>query len=92
MPVWYDSTAGKFVISPDVCPECGDGLYDTACDAAGCPGRCCMDCGTGCDIEMDPENGRCASALAAESEDDRDARIDAERAAFGLRPLRSEGA
>jgi len=91
VPVYYDSEAGTFAIASDYCADCGEPLYDTGCDAPGCTARCCMDCGTGCDIEADPD-GRCASALAAESEDDRDARFDAERAAFGLRPLRSEGA
>jgi len=91
VPVYYDSETGTFAIASDHCTDCGESFYDTGCDAPGCRGFCCLDCGTGCDIEMDPDDGRCASALAAESEDDRDARVDAERAAFGLRPLRGDG-
>jgi hypothetical protein len=48
-----------------------------------------MNCGTGCDAETDPE-GRCAAALAEEDEEERCARFDAERAAFGLPPLRED--
>ena len=65
-------------------------LYDTGCDAPGCRGYVCYGCGTGCDIEADPEHGQCATALAAESDEDYDARIDAERAAFGLPALSQE--
>jgi hypothetical protein len=87
MAVYYDTEAEEFAIGPDNCPECEEPLYDTGCDAPGCSSRCCMDCGTGCDIEVNPDGGRCAAALAEESEEDRDARFDAERAAFGLPPL-----
>jgi len=87
MPVWYDSTSEQFAVSPDTCEDCGAPLYDTGCDAAGCPAWCCMECGTGCDIELMPEDGRCATALAGEDDDAYTARINAERAAFGLSPL-----
>lgn len=86
MPVYYDEESGSIAIGSEYC-ECGEPLYDTGCDAPGCRGYCCMDCGTGCDLEFDPEDGRCARASAAESDEDYDARVDAERAAFGLRPL-----
>lgn len=92
MPVYYDTEAEEFMIGPDNCPDCGDPLYDTGCDASGCSSRCCMDCGTGCDIELNPDNGRCAAAIDAESDEDRDDRIDAERSAFGLAPLRDTDA
>lgn len=84
MAVYYDTTTGQFAIIPDECGDCGDPLYDTSCGAPGCTGRCCMNCGTGCDLELDDE-GRCADAIAAESDKDREARWAAERAAFGLR-------
>ena len=87
MPVYYDTEAGTFAIASDHCTDCGEPLYDTGCDAPGCRGFCCIDCGTGCDIEWD-DGGRCKTALDAEAGEDRDARIDAERAAFGLRPLK----
>jgi hypothetical protein len=89
MPVYYDTEAEEFMIGPDTCPDCGEPLYDTGCDAPGCTARCCMNCGTGCDAETDPE-GRCAAALAEEDEEERCARFDAERAAFGLPPLRED--
>lgn len=88
MALYYDTETEDFDISPDNCQDCGDPLYDTGCDAPGCQGRSCVSCGTGCDIEVAPETGRCASALAEEPEDDRQVRFDKERAAFGLPPLR----
>lgn len=89
MAVYYDTTTGRFMISPEECGDCGAPLYDTGCDAPGCAARCCMDCGTGCDLELDDE-GQCATASAAESDEDHEARVNAERAAFGLRPLSRE--
>ena len=85
MPVQYDAEAG-FVIVPETC-ECGSDRYDTGCDAPDCDGWCCFDCGTGCDIDAAPADGRCARALAEESDEDYTGRINGERAAFGLRPL-----
>jgi hypothetical protein len=90
MAVYYDTDAEEFAISPDDCEDCGEPLYDTGCDAPGCQGRCCMDCATGCDIEIIGEGGRCATALAGESDEDYDARVNAERAAFGLSPVATE--
>lgn len=87
MPVIYDAEAEGFAISPEECPECEAPLYDTGCDAPGCIGRSCVECGSGCDIEADPDSGTCATALAEESDEDRDSRADTERAAFGLPPL-----
>lgn len=40
----------------------------------------------GCDIELS-DSGRCAQAMASESEEDKDARIERERASWGLPPL-----
>jgi hypothetical protein len=87
MPVHYDTGAEEFTISPGHCGDCGDSFYDTGCDAPGCNGQWCVNCGTGCDIEADPDDGRCASALDEESDEAYMARIDAERAAFGLSPI-----
>lgn len=91
MAVYYDTEAEEFMIGPDDCPDCNEPLYDTGCDAPGCQGRCCMNCGTGCDLELMGEEGRCATALTEESDGEYEARVDAERAAFGLPPVHSGG-
>lgn len=88
MPVMYDPATG-FIIAPNHCEDCGEPLYDTGCDAPGCRGFSCPDCGTGCDRDF--PDGRCASALKSESGEEYTARINAERAAFGLKPLTGEG-
>lgn len=89
MVVRYHTTG--FTIDPDDCPDCGQPLYDTGCDAPDCTGRCCFDCGTGCDLELAPEGGQCAQALDAESDEERQERINEERAAAGLSPITAEG-
>ncbi len=88
MSVRYDTDDEQFVIDPTHCPDCDEELYVSACDAPGCNSLACQDCGTGCDLDfVDAEDGgRCASALEDEDEEDYDARINAERAAFGLGP------
>ena len=87
MPIMYDEDSGAIVIGSNWC--CGEPLYDTGCDAPGCLGYCCMECGDGCDIEFDRDHGRCATALAEESDEDYTERVNTERAAFGLSPLQS---
>jgi hypothetical protein len=87
MAVIYDEESGGLAIVPDECPDCGQPWYDTGCAAPGCLGYCCMDCGTGCDIEFDPDAGRCANAIAEEGDEEAEARVNRERAAFGLSPL-----
>jgi len=88
MPITYDEESGGLAVASDHCGDCGQPLYDTGCDApTSCRGYCCLNCGTGCDIETDPEHGRCATALAEESDEDYTERVNAERAAFGLSPL-----
>lgn len=87
MSIRFDSIADSFVIDSDTCGNCGEPLYDTGCAAPGCTATCCMDCGIGCDIEVDNLDGACARALAEESEEDQAERIDRERAAFGLPPV-----
>lgn len=90
MPVRFDTALDGFVIEPDDCPDCEQPLYHSGCVAPGCNGLACEDCGTGCDLEFSPAGeGECASALADEPEADRQARIDVERAAFGLSPIGS---
>ena len=89
MPIIYDEESGGLALQSEFCEDCTRPLYDTGCDAPGCHGLCCMECGTGCDIDLD-DTGRCATALAGESDEDYDARVNAERAAFGLSPLAAE--
>lgn len=86
MPVYYDDEAGTFAIASDEC-ECGQPWYDTGCAAPGCLGQWCPECGDGCDIEVSPEDGACAAAMAAESEEEAEERFKRERAAFGFSPL-----
>jgi hypothetical protein len=87
MAVYYDADAEGFAVMADDCERCGESLYDTGCDAPGCQGRCCMECGTGCDLEFAPEDGRCATVLVGEDDDAYAARVNAERVAFGLSPI-----
>jgi hypothetical protein len=80
---------GRLVVFDEsTCPGCRarNGLCDTGCAAPGCPGWSCPECGWGCDLDV-VDDGDCARALDAEPEEDRQARIDAQRAAFGLPPL-----
>lgn len=88
MPVRYDVDHSEFVIDPGVCP-CGDDLVVTQCDAPDCNAQACETCGTGCDFDAlsVEDGGRCAAASAAMTEEERAARINAERAAFGLTPI-----
>lgn len=83
MPISYDTESGDFKVSPEYCTDCEEPRYDTGCDARGCDGWRCNNCGTGCDVDIDDE-GRCATALAAEPDEDYDERVNAERAALGL--------
>ena len=83
----YQYQDGGFVRVPDDCPDCGEPLYDSGCDAPGCLGRGCQGCGWGCDLDFAGDLSDCAAAIEAESPDVRDARVDAERAAYGLPPV-----
>lgn len=85
------SPAEGFVLVPDECPDCDVPLYDTGCAAPNCHGRTCMDCGIGCDIEIASEDGRCATAIAEELPEDALARINEERAAWGLSTFDADG-
>jgi hypothetical protein len=89
--IYFDSGSSEYGLMPDRCPDCGpDGgddawRYDTACDAPDCLGARFDCCGSGCDAGF--PGSRCDAAIAAETDEDRAARHDAERAAFGLPPL-----
>jgi len=85
MAITFDPAAG-FVLVPDACPDCRTPFYDTGCPAPGCPGSFCVACAAGCDIEVDPE-GQCAAAVQQETPEAVLARVNAERAGFGLAPL-----
>jgi hypothetical protein len=89
MPVYFDGDLGTLAVSPGEC-KCGQPWYDTGCAAPGCLGQWCPDCGGGCDIEVAPDDGTCASAIDAESDQEAGERINRERAAFGLRPIDAE--
>ncbi|MDT0381397.1 DUF6011 domain-containing protein [Streptomyces sp. DSM 42041] len=43
------------------CPDCGEPAYFSGCDADGCNGYGCQDCGSGCDLDF-ADDGRCATA------------------------------
>jgi hypothetical protein len=88
MTVYFDSTTDALAVAADNCGTCGQSLYQSGCTARGCNGLGCEDCGLGCDLDFvsAAEGGRCATALAQEPEQDREARINAERAKFGLSP------
>lgn len=53
------------------CPHCEDDAYFSGCDAGGCNGWGCPDCGSGCDLDfVDAEGGgRCAGALEEQDDD-----------------------
>ena len=85
---WDDSNSTLEIFSAECCEQAMD---DTGCDAPGCTGFACPECGGGCDREAAGDHGRCAQALAAEPEDERNARFDRERAAFGLPPVGGVG-
>jgi hypothetical protein len=86
MAVRYDVDSESYVIESDGCPLCGQPLYLSSCDAPGCSGAGCENCGTGCDFEF-LDDGDCAQAVAAMSDEERAERANAERAAFGLSPI-----
>lgn len=68
MPVRYDTDQQEFVVDSDDCPDCGEPLYQSGCDAPGCNGLACQDCGTGCDSHfVDTEDGAGAQPLPLRS-------------------------
>lgn len=91
MPVRYDTDRETFVIDSETCRDCGQPLYDSGCDAPGCNGFGCQDCGLGCDRDFLPKDlSRCAAATAAEDPQERLERANKERAALGLSPLTAD--
>lgn len=88
MGVYFDTDTDTFVIASETCP-CGADLYQSGCDAPGCNGLGCQDCGAGCDRDF-VEDGNCATAAAEESDEEHEERINQERAAFGLPPITAQ--
>jgi hypothetical protein len=84
-PVMYDDQRQEMVILDDTC--CGEPMNDTGCDAIGCFGYVCQECGEGCDLEHYPVGGHCATMNANESDEDYRLRLNRHREAFGLSPL-----
>lgn len=70
-----DPDRPRLLDTPDErgCHGCGQDAYDSGCEAPGCNGYGCPDCGTGCDIDfLDADESSCARAIAEDddSEDD----------------------
>ncbi len=82
--IYYDEDAGALALGSTTCPDCDAPMYDTGCDAPGCRGWQCADCGTGCDQGY--PGSRCDAAIAGEGDEEYAARVNAGRAAFGLGP------
>lgn len=61
---WLDPNRPHTTPDERGCPDCGEPAYDSGCEADGCNGWGCQDCGTGCDLDfLDADNGgRCAAA------------------------------
>lgn len=87
MPIGYDFTTGGLAFISDECPDCGDTMYGTGCDAPGCDNFTCPSCGYGCNWESAGEDGTCGQAADEETQEEYDGRINAERAVFGLGPV-----
>lgn len=84
-PVMWDDDSRTFFVFDERC--CGIYMYDTGCDAIGCTGYVCEQCGKGCTDLADPERGDCAMARRGESAEDHLARVNRQREGFGLRPI-----
>lgn len=55
------------------CPGCEQDAYFSGCEAPGCNGYGCQDCGTGCDLDfLDDDESQCAQALNEEDEEEDD--------------------
>lgn len=53
------------------CPDCEQDAYFSGCDAPGCNGWGCPDCGSGCDLDfLDDDESRCAQAATEADQDD----------------------
>lgn len=69
MAVTVDLDTGEVGFVDDVCPDCGEPMYSSGCEAPGCTGFGCPDCGVGCDLDF-ADDGWCAAALAAVDADE----------------------
>lgn len=73
--VFLDPDRPRLLDTPDErgCHSCGQPAYDSGCEAPGCNGYGCPDCGTGCDIDfLDADESRCAQAIAEAEEEDQE--------------------
>lgn len=54
------------------CPYCGEPAYDSGCEAPGCNGWGCPDCGAGCDLDFvsAEDGGQCSAYRDQEDEVD----------------------
>lgn len=68
-----DPDRPRLLDTPDErgCHGCGQDAYDSGCEAPGCNGYGCPDCGTGCDIDfLDDDESQCAQAIAEAGDED----------------------
>jgi hypothetical protein len=66
-----DPTSDHTVPDQRGCPDCEQDAYFSGCDAPGCNGYGCPDCGTGCDLDfLDDDESQCAQALAELDDED----------------------
>lgn len=68
-----DPNRPRLLDTPDErgCHSCSQPAYDSGCEAPGCNGWGCPDCGTGCDIDfLDEDESNCARTLAEADEND----------------------
>ncbi|WP_369274470.1 hypothetical protein AB5J55_35125 [Streptomyces sp. R11] len=66
-----DPTSDHTVPDQRGCPYCEDDAYFSGCDAPGCNGWGCPNCGTGCDLDfLDDDESRCAQAAAEDDEEE----------------------
>ncbi|GAA1431675.1 hypothetical protein GCM10009601_51150 [Streptomyces thermospinosisporus] len=73
-----DPTSDHVVPDERGCPDCEQPAYFSGCDAPGCNGWGCQNCGSGCDLDFcDEDESRCAQAIAERDEDDEEAEDEA---------------
>jgi hypothetical protein len=66
--VFLDPTRPHTTVDDRGCPHCGGDYYDSGCEAPGCTGYACPDCGAGCDLDfLDAAESKCAQATAEEA-------------------------
>jgi len=68
-----DPDRPRLLDTPDErgCHSCEGDAYFSGCEAPGCNGYGCPDCGTGCDLDfLDDDESRCAQAIAEDEDED----------------------